>query len=89
MWVLLIFPWLYYWLRGHWFARVLAMFFWAPTVLFMAKKPLDTMMVPEALRVPLGLLTVASCLVVAWLISSLPTYVKVRREGSGRALALR
>lgn len=86
---LLIFPWLYYWLRGHWFARVLAMFFWVPTVLFMAKKPLDALPLPESWQVPLGLLTVASCIVIAWLISSLPAYVRARRVGSGRSLALR
>lgn len=91
MWpALFIVPWLYYWLRGGWFARILAMFFWVPTVIFMAKKPLDHIPAQEVWQIPLGLLTLASAVVIAWLISSIPAYVKARKiAGSERSLALR
>ena len=89
MWpALLVLPWFYYWLKGQWFARVLAMLFWVPVVLITAKKPLDAIPAPKDWEAIMGVITLVSFVIIEWLMSSLPAYVKAWREDSPRALRL-
>lgn len=89
MWGLLILPWFYCWLRGGWFARVLAMLFWVPTVVIVSGKILNGVDAPKGYELPLTVVYLTASTIIAWLISSLPAYIKARRSRVGYALALR
>lgn len=91
MWAVFILPWFYFWLRGGWFARILAMLFWVPVVIACSGKILNGVEAPQGYEFPVAMVYLAASIVIAWLVSSLPTYVKAwrQKEGSGQSLALR
>jgi len=78
------FVWLYFWLRGHWFARVLAFCFFSVFLVICGSTGL---LGRDAS--PAGLAVYVPCaLIVAWLAAGLPTYA--RRPGFwGRVVGLR
>jgi hypothetical protein len=90
VWGFLVLPWLYCWLRGGWFARVLAMLFWFPAVIICSGKILNGVDA-KGYELPATLVYLVASGVVAWLISSLPTYLRARwtKEDSGQSLMLR
>lgn len=62
--------WLYFWLRGHWFARVLGFFFFGAWFTLCGGKKImgDTAEPLSAAFYVLG------SLIIAWLVASLPIY---------------
>lgn len=70
MWAIVGAAALYFWLRGHWFARVLAFVVFIPTISVCAGKPL-----PPAGAIG-AVIFLVSVIVLAWLTSGLPIYVR-------------
>ena len=63
---------LYFWFRGHWFARILVFLFTIPALFFLTvgKVP-DTMFaaIPYLISLP----------IMAWLVAGLPVYLQRRK----------
>lgn len=78
MWALVVIPVLYWWLSGHWFGRVLAFIFWVPVVVVGPAKMIPNVNLPPDYGAAYGLFMLACCMVIAWLIASLPLYIKAR-----------
>lgn len=76
---------LYWWLRGHWFARVLAFIFFVPVVVVGPGKMIPNANLPPTYSAAYGLVMLASCIAIAWLISGLPIYIRAWRQRVGSA----
>lgn len=80
---------LYWWLRGHWFGRVLAFIFLVPVVVMGPAKMIPNPDLPPEYGAVYGLVMLTSCIVIAWLVSGLPIYVRARRQRVDLALRSR
>lgn len=79
---------LYLWLSGHWFGRVMAMVFWVPTIVIGPGHMIPNVNLPPTYGAIYGLTMLTACCILAWLISSLPIYLRAWRRPAGSRVAL-
>lgn len=79
MWPLVGLGVFYFWLKGHWFARILAFIFLVPTIVVCAGKSMSPVDWPYAAAF------LISAVVISWLISGLPIYFMAWRLRAGWA----